>query len=306
MGENEPVPSGDPERALVPLAQARLAKSRQEMLATMVMLGMQRIVIESGSIHASMRFHIDTRSAAQADQGSTLDVRNQINASGSYGAGLWGVSAAISNTIGYVSTQRSQTTEEMNTDLDLNSSVDINFKTDYLPLDRMAGPGQARKIIASSRNPEAEEAKAADAARKSRADRAAASDTARRDSLDKRLTPTGPVAPPPAGAPGTIEDAEKARQRAAASERGGGTGAQTKPPAGGTVTTTPGGTATAPPGGTAVTPPGGTATAPPAGTAVTPPGGTATAPPAGTAVTPPGGTATAPPSFSGGQNRPNP
>ena len=48
-----------------------------------------------------------------------------MNASGSFGVGLWGVSASMLNTIGYVSTQRTQTTEEMNTDLDLNSSVEV-------------------------------------------------------------------------------------------------------------------------------------------------------------------------------------
>src|SRR5262249_50433487 len=50
--------SGDPESTLLPLVRRRLAKMRQEMLATMVMLGMQRIVVESGRISASMRFHI--------------------------------------------------------------------------------------------------------------------------------------------------------------------------------------------------------------------------------------------------------
>ena len=65
------VPGGDPEN-LVALARAALARNRQQMLATMVMLGMQRIVIESGRLHASMRFHIDTRSAAADDRGSQL------------------------------------------------------------------------------------------------------------------------------------------------------------------------------------------------------------------------------------------
>ena len=93
MAEGETVPTGDPERSLVPLARRQLARTRQEMLATMVMLGMQRIVIESGRIAASMRFHIDTRSAAQDDRGSRFDFRNTINAPGSFGFGPWGVSA---------------------------------------------------------------------------------------------------------------------------------------------------------------------------------------------------------------------
>src|SRR5260370_4809122 len=131
LGPSDSVPSGDPETSLLPFARIQMARQRQQMLATMVMLGMQRIVIDSGKINASIRFHIDTRSAAQAEQGNTFSLQNTINASGSYGFGPWGVSASVSNTIGYVSTQRSQTTDERNTDLDLNSSLEINCTSDY-------------------------------------------------------------------------------------------------------------------------------------------------------------------------------
>ena len=152
LGPQESVPSGDPEN-LVALARVALARNRQQMLATMVMLGMQRIVIESGRITASMRFHIDTRSAAADDRGSTFDVRNEIDAKGNVGAvGVWGVEAKVKNTIGYVSTQKTQTTEEMNTDLDLNSSVELNFKTDYLPLDRLSGKDRV-DLIKANRTP---------------------------------------------------------------------------------------------------------------------------------------------------------
>jgi len=63
LSPGESVPTGDPEQTLVPLARRALARQRQQSLATMVMLGMQRIVIDSGRIHASMRFHIDIRVA---------------------------------------------------------------------------------------------------------------------------------------------------------------------------------------------------------------------------------------------------
>jgi len=208
LGPVESVPSGNPETSLLPFARIQMARQRQQMLATMVMLGMQRIVVDSGKINASMRFHIDTRSAAQDEQGSTFNFQNTINASGSYGVGPWGVSASVSNTIGYVSTQRSQTAEEMNTDLDLNSSVEINFRSDYLPLNRMASSEQASRIRANTLNPEAE----ARAAEKDRAARNTDLDKTRWQSLDKTLQPQSP--PPPApGAPGTVSDAEKARDR---------------------------------------------------------------------------------------------
>ena len=215
LAPGESVPTGDPERTLVPLARRALARQRQQMLATMVMLGMQRIVIDSGRISASMRFHIDTRSAAQDDQASQFDFRNTINAAGNVGIGIWGASASMTNTIGYVSTQKTQTTEEMNTDLDLNSSVELVFKTDYLPLERMAGQGQIDRIKVNTLNPEAE-AKAAAEARGAREKRISETDAARRASLDKTIGAPPPTPPPPAaGADGSPEKAKANQERAA-------------------------------------------------------------------------------------------
>src|SRR5258708_25580761 len=102
------------------------------------MLGMQRIGIESGRLSAAMRFHIDTRSIAASESGSRFDLENKAEVKGSFGYGPWGAEAKMTNTIGYVTTQKSTSTEEMNTELDLNSSVELYFKTDYVPLDRLA------------------------------------------------------------------------------------------------------------------------------------------------------------------------
>jgi pyruvate/2-oxoglutarate dehydrogenase complex dihydrolipoamide acyltransferase (E2) component len=210
---DQSVPSGDPERNLLPFARLALARQRQQMLATLVMLGMQRIVIESGRINASMRFHIDTRSAAQEDEASRFALENEIRASGSYGIGVWGASASMRNNIAYVSTQKTQTTEEMNTDLELNSSVELYFKSDYLPLDRLAGGEQQNRIRANTLNPEAE-AKLAAEARAARIKAASESDAARRANLDKELAPR-PIAPAKEGEPGTQTAADKARREAA-------------------------------------------------------------------------------------------
>jgi hypothetical protein len=187
LAEDESVPRGDPE-AMLPFVRRQLAKQRQGMLSTMVMMGLQRIVIESGSIKAAMRFHIDTRSAAQSDEGSTFSLQNQVKGSGSFGFGPWGASASVSNTIGYVSTQRNQSTEEMNTDLELTSAVEINFKSDYLPLNRVASPGQTDRIRANSLNP-GEEARVVESAHRAAT---AASDRERLRELGTTLRPQMP------------------------------------------------------------------------------------------------------------------
>jgi hypothetical protein len=188
VAAGETIPGGDPETSLMPFARRALARQRQQMLATMVMLGMQRIVIESGRLNASMRFHIDTRSAANSDEGSRFDLQNRTEASGKFGGGPWGVEAKMTNTIGYVSTQRNQTNEEMNTDLDLNSSVELYFKTDYVPLDRLAGAGQVDRIKVNTLNPDAEE-KTALEARKERVSSARVADTSRASDMERNLWP---------------------------------------------------------------------------------------------------------------------
>jgi hypothetical protein len=226
LSPEESAPSGDPETTLVPFARRAIARQRQQVLASMVMMGMQRIVIESGRINASMRFHIDTRSAATADSASRFDFENKSEASGKFGAGPWGVEAKMQNTIGYVSTQKQQSTEEMNTDLDLNSSVELIFKTDYLPLDRMAGKGQVDRIKVNTINPDAEE-KAASQERQARLQSARTAETTRGKELDSELNP-----PPPKPSPAPAGDKPASPAPPKTATPGGGTTPSAKPGAG--------------------------------------------------------------------------
>jgi hypothetical protein len=134
----------------------------------------------------------------------------------------------MTNTIGFVSTQKTQTTEEMNTDLDLNSSVELIFKTDYLPLDRMAGKGQVDRIKVNTINPDAEE-KIASQERQARLQGARAADTAREKGLDDSLKTTSPPTKP--DSPAAIKsapqkDSTKGTPDAAKAPGAGGTGAK--------------------------------------------------------------------------------
>jgi hypothetical protein len=215
LGPADSIPAGDPERSLVPFARRRLAKGRQEMLATMVMMGMQRIVVDGGRITAAMRFHIDTRSLAQQDRGSRSEFGLQTSGSGSFGVGAWGASASIQANVAYVSTERSQTTEEMNTALDLSSGVEVVFRSDYVPLERLATGASVERIRLNSRNPEAEESIAAKE-RQDRAQRQSAAEDQRR--RDTPLTPSTAPAKPAAGSPGSPEAAERLRTEAAQKE----------------------------------------------------------------------------------------
>ena len=210
---------------LLPLVRRQLARSRQQMLATMIQMGLQRIVIDGGKISASMRFHIDTRSASQAD---TAAVRHESHDEGQRELRRrgWGASASMQSTIGYVSTQSTQSTEELNTELDLTSAVELLFRTDQVPLDRLASARQVNQVLANSRNPEAEAAIKA---------REAWTSAARRPELKRRTasgvpaapTPSSPTAepqtPPPGAAP--KQPAGRSRGRRGAGGAGGQVGA---------------------------------------------------------------------------------
>jgi hypothetical protein len=196
LPEGESIAAGDPE-ALLPLARQAMARNRQQLLATMVQMGLQRIVIESGRLNASMRFHIDTSSAAANDKGSQFDMRNTTG--GSVGAkfGPWGVEAQMQNTIGYVTTDRTSTSEEINTSLDLDSGVELIFRTDYVPLDRLATGADANRIRVNTINPQAE-ADRIGREREARTTARTAERSARAERLGAALRPPPPLPLPPA------------------------------------------------------------------------------------------------------------
>jgi hypothetical protein len=198
LPDGESIAGGNPE-ALVPLARQVLARNRQQLLATMIQMGLQRIVIESGRLNAAMRFHIDASSAANQDRGSQFDMRNTTEAGVGAKFGPWGAEAKVQNTIGYVSTDRVQTSEEINTSVDLDSAVEIIFRTDYVPLDRLAGGPAQERIRVNALNPEAEAARMSQE-RSARSQARATERAGRASNLNTALRtppPPAPAPPPP-------------------------------------------------------------------------------------------------------------
>jgi hypothetical protein len=191
-GTEIPATSG-PE--LLAFVRRSLARNRQQMLATMVQMGMQRIVVDSGRISASMRFHIDASSAAAEQRHTGFDTRTTIGASASASFGWWSASASVNSTIGYVSTTDTQTKEEVNASADLTSSVELHFRTDQVPLDRIASQQTVQRLKLNTLNPERELQIAAETDR-ARIGANQAMDTAR------AAHPQSPPAPTPGGATG--------------------------------------------------------------------------------------------------------
>jgi hypothetical protein len=131
---------------LLPLARRKMGRDRQQVMATLVMMGLQRVVVDDGRLHASMELQVDARSAAEQMEASQFDTRTTAGASASASVGPWGASANVSTTVGYVRSDALHTQEEIAARAGLRSSVDLTFRTEQVPLDRMADQ-QARQAI---------------------------------------------------------------------------------------------------------------------------------------------------------------
>ena len=158
------------EAVLVPAAQTQLATSRQQLLATMVMLGINRIVVTDGKISAKVMYDFQARDNMQFRKSAQrFDYGDQYatTGSGDYESSSQGGerSSSYSKDAGYESTNRdasyyskgtykttsqpvlklasaSQTSIDasLQTKASLAGTMEVNFKSDYLPLEKLANP----------------------------------------------------------------------------------------------------------------------------------------------------------------------
>ncbi len=140
---------------LLPLVRRKIGRERQQILATLVMMGLRKVVVDDGRLHASMDLRVDTRSAAEQMEASRRDFRMNTSASANFGIGAWGASASMSASVGYVQSDQVHTQEEIATRAGLRSSVDLVFHTEPVQLGQMATPETRRRIQSNARVPAA-------------------------------------------------------------------------------------------------------------------------------------------------------
>ncbi|MEP6502447.1 MAG: hypothetical protein ABJD97_03910, partial [Betaproteobacteria bacterium] len=120
------------EEQLIPMARDRMAGDRMQTLATLVMLGMNRIVVKDGSITARLRFR------ASASDKSSVDYAVGDDPGNASPAGSWSTrgSTSYSAPVTKVATVgvNAQTDSELNAEL--FGEVKINFASETIPLDR--------------------------------------------------------------------------------------------------------------------------------------------------------------------------
>jgi hypothetical protein len=141
---DEPLSDELVEEQLVPAARQALGESRLKSLATMVLLGLNRIVVKDGTISARVRF----RAAAK-------DTAKVAYATGQEPASPWGerggYSYAPPSTM--VSTVGVNVQAESDLKVELFGEVKINFASETLPLDRFANAAQLQLLESHAGRP---------------------------------------------------------------------------------------------------------------------------------------------------------
>jgi len=186
------------ELAIVTAARTQLARQRQQLMASLVLMGINRIVVTDGRISAKIMYDFqarDTRSlrrsAAAYDFARDKDgnIQSTWAGEGTY-EGNKNVTDTYDSSDGNVSSDNSSESyakgtykyeqrpvmtamsaaseasdAALSTRAQLAGNVEVNFKSDYLPLDKMATPGMIAAIqgnstpvdpnvMPSARNPE--------------------------------------------------------------------------------------------------------------------------------------------------------
>lgn len=177
------------ELALVTGARMQLAKQRQQLMASIVLMGINRIVVTDGRISAKVMYDFRANDArrlqrsAQAfdfardkqgnlqqmwsgegtnESGSKVDYNRERSGArdtadyrassdytaDSYAKGTYKYEAKPVMTAMSAATEASEAT--LQTRANLAGAVEINFKSDYLPLDKMATPGMIAAIQGNS------------------------------------------------------------------------------------------------------------------------------------------------------------
>jgi hypothetical protein len=152
------------EQRLVLAARLQMARGRQQLLASMVMLGINRIVVTDGLIHAKVVFDMRASdTAARQASASMFDRRSEYartSTKASYGGWMTPVKASFSAEAGtdHVATVRSsvEDTSESKAEVKakLSGEVRVNFKSDYFPMEKLANPQMISAIQGNAQPPE--------------------------------------------------------------------------------------------------------------------------------------------------------
>lgn len=118
------------DEVIVPAARKTIAEQRHQTLATMVLLGLNRIVVDDGEVNAKLQFHIDAAETMDLTFDSTQTTMGNL-------AGVAGGSQFSGQGI-MVNTTNVNAQSDINVRADLTGEVKVRFSSDVMPLERFA------------------------------------------------------------------------------------------------------------------------------------------------------------------------
>ena len=127
--EGEPLTDELIEQDLIPQARRHVGQDRQQLLATMVLLGMNRVVVRDGTISAKVRFRAAAKDTTQVNYAVSSDPGSNRS---------WGErgSSTYDNLSTMVSTVGVNVQADTDLKVELFGEVKLNFASETLPLDR--------------------------------------------------------------------------------------------------------------------------------------------------------------------------
>ena len=133
------------EDVVVPAARRSLAEQRQQTLATMVMMGINRVVVSDGEITAKLVFHVDAS--------ETTEVRfDQTKTTVGSMAKTAGTSPFSAQAI-LVNTTNVNAQSDINVRTDLTGQVTVRFRSETFPLERFADSYAIQLINSNAKVP---------------------------------------------------------------------------------------------------------------------------------------------------------
>jgi hypothetical protein len=135
------------EQVVVPAARRQMAESRQKTLATMVLMGINRVVVDDGEITAKLQFHIDASEATNIRFDQTKTTAG--NMSGYAGRSPFGAQSVMVNT----ASMNAQS--DINVRADLTGQVKVKFRSETFPLERFADSAAIQLISSNAKVPQA-------------------------------------------------------------------------------------------------------------------------------------------------------
>ena len=133
------------EQHVVPAARRYLAQQRQQTLATMVMLGINRVLVDDGEIMAKLQFHIDATESTKIkfDENKT----SAGTLAGSAARNPFNANAVLVNTASL------NAQSNINVRADLTGQVKVKFRSDAFPLERFADSAAIQLINQNAKVP---------------------------------------------------------------------------------------------------------------------------------------------------------